>query len=225
MSVALRDVVVSTERRRRREGAVSNYVDLPEPKPEWTRIDFECAFYAVRERLISALESRDNAEYQCGEISARCAEAESALAEAREANERMACENKALHEYWMPTAKQTDAAWRAERERNAKLESELAALRASQTDTGRVERVRESVRWFAEQMERKLKLNDHKLGWKSCRMEYLTKRLGDECGELRRAVVKNEDARVIDEAADVANFAMMIADKVRAVLAAADGKK
>lgn len=68
---------------------MSNYIDLPEPKPEWTRIDFECAFYAVRERLIATLERAENSEFLCGEVSARCADAEAALAAAREENERL----------------------------------------------------------------------------------------------------------------------------------------
>ena len=90
--------------------------------------------------------------------------------------------------------------------------------------------VRKPVRWFAEQMERKLKANDYKEHWSECEDEWLIERLGDECAELHRAYRSNrlpsnrakQQQCIIDEAADVANFAMMIADKARAALAEKD---
>jgi hypothetical protein len=78
---------------------------------------------------------------------------------------------------------------------------------------------------FAFVMERKLKENDHKGGWEDSDTDWLIKRIADERNELKRAYDKylnsdelhpNIDAliqRIIDEAADVANFAMMVADK------------
>jgi NTP pyrophosphatase (non-canonical NTP hydrolase) len=78
---------------------------------------------------------------------------------------------------------------------------------------------------FADAMERKLRANDHKPGWKYDSDGALLARLTEESGELRRAVnrlhnehlkINPEKAaatqRVLDEAADVGNFAMMIAD-------------
>ena len=92
----------------------------------------------------------------------------------------------------------------------------------------RLEAVREPVRWFAEQMERKLAAHDDREGWGECIVGWLMNRMTEEAEELRHAWI---DARcadrdrtdpewdnVIDEAADVANFAMMIADNARAIL-------
>lgn len=87
---------------------------------------------------------------------------------------------------------------------------------------------RPEVRAFADLMEAKLRANDHKPGWKADDPEALLRRLAQEHDELGDAVRwhKNYDtsdrggrlgpvhrAGVIGaEAADVANFAMMIAD-------------
>jgi len=86
--------------------------------------------------------------------------------------------------------------------------------------------VREEVMWFTKQMEKKLLENDHKGGWEHCSNIMLLARLFEESEELdyalghpnslgytRRQVSSVEDS--ISEAADVANFAMMIADKAR----------
>jgi NTP pyrophosphatase (non-canonical NTP hydrolase) len=80
--------------------------------------------------------------------------------------------------------------------------------------------VRQVVRWFAEEMEKKLQENDHKVHWSDCDMDYLMSRTEQELDELLKAIVDlkfgigtSED--VIKEAADVANFVMMIADNSR----------
>lgn len=80
--------------------------------------------------------------------------------------------------------------------------------------------VRESVKWFAEQMENKLKENDKKGGWDDCNIYWLIQRIREEINELLSAVNLNRDLgatkeNIIREAADVANFAMMIADITR----------
>ena len=73
----------------------------------------------------------------------------------------------------------------------------------------------ESLLWFAQQMGEKLDENDHRLGWHAYGVTtgYLLRRLSQEIGELRRAIEKRGD--VIHECADVANYAMMIADRAR----------
>lgn len=44
-------------------------------------------------------------------------------------------------------------------------------------------------------------------------LSYLTKRLHDEFGELKRKIDKNASrVEVVRECADIANFAMMVAD-------------
>jgi glutathionyl-hydroquinone reductase len=73
--------------------------------------------------------------------------------------------------------------------------------------------VRNSVDWFSKQMERKLKKNDHKGGWRNCELQYLSMRLTQERKELTEAIASKDFQKIIDECADIANFAMMIADR------------
>ena len=81
------------------------------------------------------------------------------------------------------------------------------------------------VRWFAKEMEKKLKANDHKPGWFGEDVEWLFIRLKEEVEELKNILKKSgamecnyPDCRdipdIISEAADVANFAMMIAGRI-----------
>ncbi|HZG59351.1 MAG TPA: hypothetical protein VEY68_02410 [Anoxybacillus sp.] len=83
--------------------------------------------------------------------------------------------------------------------------------------------VRESVKWFAEQMETKLRENDKKGGWDNCKIYWLIKRMREETNELLNAVDLHRDLgatkeNIIRESADVANFAMMVADIARKYL-------
>jgi len=95
-------------------------------------------------------------------------------------------------------------------------------------------KLRPEVQAFAEMMEAKLQENAHKGGWKGCTTAYLSRRCGNELEELRSVVQRlhawmrdntfpsgrgpsltdNADlsAEIGREAADVANFAMMLAD-------------
>ncbi|WP_016741565.1 MULTISPECIES: hypothetical protein [Bacillales] len=82
--------------------------------------------------------------------------------------------------------------------------------------------MREQVQWFAGRMESKLKENDHKGGWDGCGIFWLRNRLVEEVNELSDAMDAGHNSEsgldlnnIICEAADVANFAMMIADKAR----------
>ena len=88
------------------------------------------------------------------------------------------------------------------------------------------------VNAFADEMEAKLAANRHKGdrdGWARMRLDWLLKRLREEVDELERALPRRATVRGIDdpsyegggsprqiaeECADVANFAMMIADRV-----------
>ena len=76
---------------------------------------------------------------------------------------------------------------------------------------------RKSVEVFAVEMERRLRRNDYKGGWLDEHLDYLIERLEEEVEELKRASrrygSKRNDRSVIMEAADVANFAMMLADR------------
>lgn len=71
-------------------------------------------------------------------------------------------------------------------------------------------RWRIEVTTFADAMERKLRANEHKGHWANEDILYLMRRMNDEVVELKRAI--GSGGAVLDEAADVANFAMMIAD-------------
>jgi NTP pyrophosphatase (non-canonical NTP hydrolase) len=78
--------------------------------------------------------------------------------------------------------------------------------------------VRPEVAAFALRMEAKLRENDGKpgkRGWKLASPWQLLDRLREETVELEQAMyppVKRSQTQVADEAADVGNFAMMIAD-------------
>ncbi|KFC64011.1 hypothetical protein FG93_05521 [Bosea sp. LC85] len=86
---------------------------------------------------------------------------------------------------------------------------------------------RPEVLSFALLMERELRANDHKSGWKGDCPDTLAERVEEEAEELRRAsidwmghVAHSErplSEAVAEEAADVANMAMMVADVCNAL--------
>ncbi len=105
------------------------------------------------------------------------------------------------------------------------------ALRRAHEDGRLNEGTRERIRWFARRMEKKLRQNDHKGHWSNCTRAYLIRRMRTELKELAAKVTNfgrltrksmtdaglQDSARaLISEAADVANFAMMLADVVAA---------
>jgi NTP pyrophosphatase (non-canonical NTP hydrolase) len=73
---------------------------------------------------------------------------------------------------------------------------------------------REELHWFIQEMEKKLEANDHKGGWENCTNGYLCNRLKEECVELFKEI-SYQGPNIVNEAADVANIAMMIADIAR----------
>ena len=79
--------------------------------------------------------------------------------------------------------------------------------------------LRPEVQWFAEQMEIKLRENDWKGGWKGESVSELTARIEDETVELWQSIMPHaQPVNIVREAVDVANFAMMVADRVREYL-------
>jgi len=72
--------------------------------------------------------------------------------------------------------------------------------------------VNESVNDFAEYMKAKLHDNSHKSGWRDVYDHTLIVGLKDEIIELEEALEKGISNDIVYECADVANFAMMIAD-------------
>lgn len=85
--------------------------------------------------------------------------------------------------------------------------------------------LRPQIKWFAGKMESKLKKNDHKGGWEGEDVIWLLKRAEEELEELKEILDESEALacnvpnfvdkdKIISEAADVANFLMMIADRI-----------
>ena len=62
---------------------------------------------------------------------------------------------------------------------------------------------------FAQEMERQLRANDYKIGWKISSVEWLVSQLVCNLGLALR---EDRTQDVLRRAANVANFAMMIAD-------------
>lgn len=69
----------------------------------------------------------------------------------------------------------------------------------------------ERTRWFRQQMLGKLRINEHKGLWDAESDLYLFRRMEEEGVELLDAMDEGDLQEIIKEAADVANFAMMIA--------------
>ncbi len=94
-------------------------------------------------------------------------------------------------------------------------------VEAAEADVQRLRKLfdlRPEVRAFARLMEQQLRANDHKPGWKDDNPMALLDRADEELNELHVALIhafvdmKGNRERVGREAADVANFALMIAD-------------
>lgn len=71
--------------------------------------------------------------------------------------------------------------------------------------------LRHEVKTFAQCMEHKLLKNDHKGGWEEQTNEELFRLLRLEVNELEDAMRNEPTLNIVFEAADIANFAMMIA--------------
>jgi DNA primase large subunit len=91
-------------------------------------------------------------------------------------------------------------------------------------------KVRKEVKWFAGRMENKLSQNDHKEGWEYCHSNELITSVEDELNELIKKMSEigyqvfwehfpddSDIDQLIDECADIANFAMMIADNANLI--------
>lgn len=68
--------------------------------------------------------------------------------------------------------------------------------------------------WFVDEMEARLKANSYRGGWSKDSPEHLINRLFFQVGQLEDSVRAGEKD-VVRRAADVANFAMIIADKFK----------
>ena len=84
---------------------------------------------------------------------------------------------------------------------------------------------RAAVARFSESMCYKLFKNLDKNGWKHMSLFHLLKLLKEEVAELEYAIKNEPAAAIINEAADVANYAMMIADNMSLYCGAEDADK
>ena len=66
---------------------------------------------------------------------------------------------------------------------------------------------------FAAMMRYKLSVNEDKGGWDNCSPSWLRGRVDEELKEFDWAMLHGELKDVVEEAADVANFLMMLIDK------------
>lgn len=71
---------------------------------------------------------------------------------------------------------------------------------------------RQAVLSFARTMEARLKANDYKGGWSGCDAQWLWHRAFAEMLELRDALQDKKPKSIANEAADAANFLMMVSN-------------
>lgn len=69
--------------------------------------------------------------------------------------------------------------------------------------------LRKEVDWFAREMEKQLKRNDHRLGWANRKYHYLLGEMGRNILKLNSSIAHSEFQR---RCVNIANYAMMLAD-------------
>ena len=72
--------------------------------------------------------------------------------------------------------------------------------------------LRPEVAEFAYEMERKLRANEHRGGWKRCWGEYLSSELSKNLSKLNAALKNKNKSEVLRRSVNIGNYAMMIAD-------------
>jgi hypothetical protein len=93
--------------------------------------------------------------------------------------------------------------------RDQELKDEVAK-RLKDTDG-----IRAEILFLAVEMEKKLAEHPDRPGWRGESNDYLFNRLLIELAELQEAIAFGPEIEIIRESADVANFAMMLADNAR----------
>lgn len=84
-------------------------------------------------------------------------------------------------------------------------------------------KIRKELHWFADHMEAKLADNDHKGGWLNEYVEFFLTRMDEEYQELLNVLINGDAESAIAECADIANFAMMLADNLHRYGIISDG--
>lgn len=77
--------------------------------------------------------------------------------------------------------------------------------------------VRNELDWFSRQMEQQLQSNEHKGGWQDSTFDFLGQEIVKNLRALREIHTTDDFPALIRRSANIANFAMMIADKVRRI--------
>lgn len=75
-------------------------------------------------------------------------------------------------------------------------------------------KLRPKVKVFAQAMEMKFILNDHKGGWEETPITFLLQRLREETDELEKALLNQQPDEAFSEGVDISNFATMIVDRL-----------
>lgn len=75
--------------------------------------------------------------------------------------------------------------------------------------------LRAETKWFVGEMEKQLKANEHKGGWQDCDSSFLLEELDKNRIKLFWMTKSDTKADICRRAANIANFAMMIADNAR----------
>jgi hypothetical protein len=119
-----------------------------------------------------------------------------------------------------PEAAAFMAAWDAAKASSMSTIADLTAQRNRALEA--VEKLRDPVRWFADEMEKKLKENDWKKPWPTLPNKQLLNQMDKQGPKLVSAVITGDPEEIIRRAVNLANYAMMIADKARAALAATE---
>jgi len=78
----------------------------------------------------------------------------------------------------------------------------------------------EDLEWFVLEMKLKLDINKHKGTWKNDAINRLFDMLEDEVNELFAEITELEisNENIIKECADIANFAMFIAERAKSCI-------
>ena len=92
-----------------------------------------------------------------------------------------------------------------------------AHIRDRLTHADNFDFLRDSVQWFATCMEVRLRENDDKGGWSDVPDEHLLEMITSRLWKAQTALSDGDHITVVNELADLANFAMMLAENVHQV--------
>lgn len=219
------------------EGRVLSEEDLLQTERTYEAIEFVDVDYVKQTvlNLIATIRDRDKTATEwkkmCDKQTKHWLTEQAENQKLQRQNTRMlqALEQYSDPSYWIKTTRPWKLAQEIVSEGKRQCEELQKELGAEIDEKFWIEKsVRPPVQWFAGQMEAKLRANDHKGGWSDCNFRWLYQRLLEEVHEVwieyNQLDQQPKWENVIKECADVANFAMMIADKAREAIAQTKGE-